>query len=764
MWTIWESNHVTHFFSQKRVIDNPKRGDASERVHSGRGPQDKGSNNLKKELGLFDVYCISTGAMFSSGFFLLPGLATAGGGPSTVLAYLIAGCLMIPSMFGIIELSTALPRAGGPYYFMDRSLGPAMGMVTGLGSWMALVLKSAFALVGMGAYLAAAPGLAQYLTHGAAETQWLIKALAVVWTVVFAGLNIFGAKESTFLQKILVVGLLAILGFFVLQGFWYIYEWMSWEDLSAQYSPFLHERNGLHGLISTVGLVFISFAGLTHVTSVSEEVKRPERNLPLGMILSLATATAVYVLGVFILVAVLDPESLRGDLTPVATAADTISKWIPSAAGVILVTLAAIAAFASTGNAGILSASRYPLALARDKLMPARLGKLGRFHTPTHAILITGAATILLILALSTEALAKLGSSFNLLVFGLINLAVIVMRESRIESYDPGFRVPFYPFLPIAGVLVSGWLIVEMGWLTSLFSLGVVTLGLAWYFRYARPKISRFGAIHHVFERLGRYRHPELQTEFREIIKEKGLREEDPYDDIVGRAEVFDHAPGKSFEDIVNRAAESLAGRVAMDAGRIAEKLIETGRYGGAPISHGVALLHFRSPRVEHSEMVISRARENVCVFLPTDDPSQSSKTSCSVFGVLVLVSPDDKPAQHLRILAELAARVENRSFVDALRRIENPRKLKEVLLRDTRFLELFIGTERKNTPPLAGKQIREIDIPTGAFVAMVHRGEKIFEPVGETELKKGDRLTLIGKQAAIDRLYKRYVDPDQVD
>lgn len=273
------------------------------------------------------------------------------------------------------------------------------------------------------------------------------------------------------------------IGFFILQGFWYIYERMSWADLSEQYSPFLHERNGLHGLISTVGLVFISFAGLTHVTSVSEEVKRPERNLPLGMILSLATAAAVYVLGVFILVAVLGPESLRGDLTPVATAADSISKWIPSAAGVILVTLAAIAAFASTGNAGILSASRYPLALARDKLMPAGLEKLGRFRTPTRAILITGAATIVLILALSTEALAKLGSSFNLLVFGLINLAVIVMRKSRIESYDPGFRVPFYPFLPIAGVLVSGWLIVEMGWLTSLFSLGVVILGLVWDFR-----------------------------------------------------------------------------------------------------------------------------------------------------------------------------------------------------------------------------------------------------------------------------------------
>ena len=77
---------------------------------------------LKKELGLWDVYAISTGAMFSSGFFLLPGLATAYAGPSTVLAYLVAGILMIPAMLSMSELSTALPRAGGTYYFLDLSL------------------------------------------------------------------------------------------------------------------------------------------------------------------------------------------------------------------------------------------------------------------------------------------------------------------------------------------------------------------------------------------------------------------------------------------------------------------------------------------------------------------------------------------------------------------------------------------------------------------------------------------------------------------
>ena len=87
---------------------------------------------LKKSLTLFDVYAISTGAMFSSGFFLLPGLATAQAGPATVLAYFLAGVFILPAMFSAAELSTAMPRAGGAYYFLDRSLGPLAE--TGIGA------------------------------------------------------------------------------------------------------------------------------------------------------------------------------------------------------------------------------------------------------------------------------------------------------------------------------------------------------------------------------------------------------------------------------------------------------------------------------------------------------------------------------------------------------------------------------------------------------------------------------------------------------
>ena len=164
---------------------------------------------LKKTLTLFDVYAISTGAMFSSGFFLLPGLATAKAGPAAVLAYFLAGILILPAMFSAAELSTAMPKAGGAYYFLDRSLGPLAGTVGGLGTWLALVLKSAFALVGMGAYV------------NLLIPNVPIIPLAIGFALVFGAVNLFGAKGAGTFQLVLVMGLLAILTWFM-GGIFYI--------------------------------------------------------------------------------------------------------------------------------------------------------------------------------------------------------------------------------------------------------------------------------------------------------------------------------------------------------------------------------------------------------------------------------------------------------------------------------------------------------------------------------------------------------------
>ena len=695
---------------------------------------------LKKDLTLFDVYAISTGAMFSSGFFLLPGLAAAQAGPSVVLAYLFASLFILPAMFSVAELSTAMPRAGGAYYFLDRSLGPIVGTVGGLGTWLALVLKSAFALIGMGAYLALFFDIP-------------IKPLAVALTLGFMAVNIVGAKETSGLQRILVTALVVILGFFVIQGLAEVFTLGLGPIARDQFTPFL--PFGWEGLVGTIGFVFVSYAGLTKVASVSEEVQNPERNIPLGMILSLATATFIYVVGVYIMVAVLDPGELRSDLTPVATAATAFFDWLPQPVGLILIVVAAIAAFASTGNAGILSASRYPLAMARDRLVWPGFAELGRFGTPTRAIVSTGALMALCIVALDIEGIAKLASAFQLLLFSLLCVAVIVMRESRIEAYDPGYRSPLYPWMQIVGIVAPFWLIAEMGHLAILFTLGLVALCIGWYFYYARGRIERTGAILHTFARWGEGRFGGLDLELREILKEKGLRQEDPFDEVMARAKFIDFPNPVNFEQVVARAAEALSQRIGVPASRLTNEFLEGTQVGGTPVARGAALPHLRLPEVGRSEVVLVRCHHGVRVMEPTafvTDPGSKP----TVHAIFFLVSPEQNAGQHLRFLAQIATRVDEDDFLAGWLAAKDDQEIKEILLQHDRYLSLYL---RSGTASAAwiGHALRDISMPEGSLIALIRRDGSNIIPRGSTVLREGDRLTLLGDLEGIQELRNRF-------
>ena len=695
------------------------------------------STKLKKELTLFDVYAISTGAMFSSGFFLLPGLATAYAGPSTILAYLLAGILVLPAMFSKAELCTAMPKAGGTYYFLDRSLGPLAGTVGGLGTWLALVFKSAFALVGMGAYLVLFFDVP-------------VKPLAVVLTVAFAALNIFGAKETSTLQRVLVTVLLGVLLFFTVQGLVEVVS-MDAGAVGTQMRPFF--AFGFGGLISTIGMVFVSYAGLTKVASVAEEVQNPDRNIPLGMMLSLATATVVYVLGVLIMVAVLPPDALREDLTPVATAGEAFFSWLPEPYGLFLIVAAAIAAFASTGNAGILSASRYPLAMARDHLMPERLGRVGKFGTPTMAILATAGLILVFIVAFSAEGVAKLASAFSLLVFGLINLSVIVMRESRIASYAPGYRSPLYPWMQLAGIVVTVVLIPTIGVLSILFTVGVIAASIAWYFYYVSGHVAREGAIYHLFARLGKARYDELDDELGAIIEQKEIGEDAPFDELVARAHVIDLEEAFSLETLTREAADALAEHYNTDADAMTERFMERAVDGIMPVTDDAALLHDRSGEIGEPALVLVRCKSGVCV----DLGANGRDATPPLHAILFLISTRSDPRRHLRFLSTLARRLEEPSFMREWRSARDEQELKETLLHHERYLSLQL-VKNHRTEEFIGKPISEIDLPARVLVALVQRGDDTaIVPSGSTVLEAGDRLTVIGEPASINRLYELY-------
>lgn len=699
------------------------------------------NQRLKKDLGLFDVFAVSTGAMFSSGFFLLPGLAAAKAGPAVALAYLFAGVLILPAMFSQAELSTALPRAGGAYFFLDRSLGPMVGTIGGLGTYLALTLKTAFALIGIGAY-------------AAFFVELPIKTVAIALTVVFMIVNIVGAKETTALQRILVIILLVVLAFFTVEGMLYVAVEQPWATTKAQFEPFM--PFGIEGLLSTIGFVFVSYAGLTKVASVAEEVKNPDRNIPLGMMLSLGITSVVYVVGVLIMVAVLDAVELQSDLTPVATAADAFFQWLPSPIGLILIVAAALAAFASTGNAGLLSASRYPLAMARDHLLPATFARLGRFRTPVPAIVATGGLMAFFILVLDEEGIAKLASTFQLFIFILVNLAVIVMRESRIPSYDPGYRSPLYPWMQIFGIITCIMLIVYMGWLAMVFTVGIVVGCLIWYYQYAHSHVERHGAIYHWFHRLGRRQYEGLDREFRGILKEKGLREEDPFDEIVARSFVLDVTEETVFDAIIEQASEQLAKRLPATAQEIEERFKQGTLTGSTPVTRGVALPHFRTTLVEQAELVLVRSKHPIAI--PADDVlTPEVEPDQDVHAVFFLVSPENNPGQHLRILAQIAGRVDESGFSETWSTARDAQALREVLLRDERFLTIRVLPD---TPAhiLEGKALKDLHLPKGSLVALVRRGHSTIIPSGTTVLQRGDRLSIIGEPDVLRELFKQYV------
>lgn len=701
---------------------------------------------LEKNLGLADVYAVSTGAMFSSGFFLLPGIAAAETGPSVFLAYMVAGLLILPTMFSVGELSTAMPRAGGTYYFIDRSMGPLMGTIGGYGSWLALVLKSAFALIGMGAYI----GIFYELP---------IVPVAIILTLAFGLLNIVGAKETTFLQKLLVAVLVTIMFFYIAQGIFSVFRIDFVQVTREQFTPLF--INGVGGFLATIGMVFVSYAGLTKVASISEEVRDPDRNIPLGMFLSLLTAMVVYVVGVYIMVALLEPAELRSDLTPVATAGEVFLGWLPEPAGLVLVVIAAIAAFASTGNAGIMSASRYPMAMARDRLIAPVFSHINRFGTPAKAITGTALLMIFFIVAFDVAAVAKLASAFQLLLFGLLNFAVIVMRESRIEEYDPGYRSPLYPWMQIAGMVLSLVLIMEMGLLSIIFTAAVCVFSVGWYYYYAHSHVEREGAIFHVHARLGKRRYRGLEHEMRAILREKGLREEDPYEEIVARSMVIDEADAsEGYLAIIRAASDKLAKRLDLDRQELFELFCNVNRSGAIPIGRGVALNHLRIEHEIHPEMVLVRIPEGI-----TLDPDHFETLSyhgenaeSKIQAVIFLVSSQLHAGQHLRTIAHIAEMVDSGHFMDRWLSAKDERELREVMLRDERFLNVVLNKE-DGSSELIGKKISGIDLPGESLVTIIRRDGEIIIPHGNTILQEGDELSIIGQINDIETI-KKWKDP----
>ena len=437
--------------------------------------------DLERDLGLASVISISMGAMIGSGIFILPGIAMGEAGPAVIVAFILAAVLVLPAGLSIAELGTAMPEAGGDYIYIERGIGPAAGTIAGLGTWLMLMLKGALALFGGMFYLNAVLALPS-------ET-----AAALVIGTILIGVNIFGVKQTGQLQTVLVTGMIVILvGFIAL-------TLPSVE--SGNYDNFFQE--GSAGVFTATATVLVSYAGVTKIAAAAEEIENPGRNLPLGLLLSLGATTVLYALIVFVLVGIVDAGDLAGSNIPMALAVDPLFGFV----GVALIVAAAMAALISTANAGVLTASRYPLALSRDELLPGFFATVSeRFRTPVTAILVTGVAMLAFIVTLDITQIAKAAGSFQIIVYILVNVALIAFRERDLDWYDPDFLTPGYPWLQLFGVFSGVFIITRMDPLPIVGGLALLIGGLLWYVYYAREGVEREGVAVDVARRAaGRY-------------------------------------------------------------------------------------------------------------------------------------------------------------------------------------------------------------------------------------------------------------------
>ena len=444
------------------------------------------SDTLERKLGLFSVVIISLSAMIGSGLFVLPALAMLemGGGTHPVggvwLAYLIAALLVLPGAISKSELSTAMPSSGGSYVYVERTFGPLVGTIAGLGLWANFMLKSAFALIGFKAYL--------WVIEDLIGIDINLETASLALLVIIVAINILGVKRIKKIQTPIVMFstfyLLSLCAYAV------VTQDLDWNGVTSR-----EAFGSWDDVASTSAFVFVSYAGVTKIAAVGGEIKNPERNMPYGILLSLLFSCLLYVTVTMVMAAAVDPsEYMHGDHgaseDPVYIFAEAVGGGTVGAIAAVL----AVVTMTSMALAGILASSRFPFAMARDKLLPQFLENVhGKYGTPHWAIVGTGIAMGLAIIFLPVHDVAELASGFQIMAFMLINACVIVLRSSS-EShawYHPEWKTPWllYPLIQLFGIFGGGTLLYFMGTKSLIGAIVAIILGTIIFRSYGKDRV-----------------------------------------------------------------------------------------------------------------------------------------------------------------------------------------------------------------------------------------------------------------------------------
>ncbi len=410
-------------------------------------------HKLVRSLGLLDIVMIGIAAMIGGAIFVLTGPAIGLAGSAVLLAFIINAIITLFTAMGYAELGSAMPEAGGGYLWIREGLPRPNAFISGWMAWLAHIIAGSLYSVGFGSFFVSFLQMTNILTMDSLFNFIPIdKLIAIASIALFAIVNIRGTSETGKIGTVVtMVQLVAIISV-IIAGFWSMSSNPDWQSNFADFMP-----TGLTGLISAMGLTFIAFEGYEVIVQSGEEVKNPRRNIPRAIFIFLAVVVVMYCLVAFVSIGAIFPDTdpawqfigQNGDLG-ISKAAELFMPY-----GGFIVLVGGLVSTLAALNATTFSSARVAFAMGRHYNLPHKLGEIHpKFKTPSISVILSCTIMAVMAYALPLELIAQASAVIFLLLFTQVNVAVITIRRMYGDRLDYGFKTPFFPIIPITGIIL----------------------------------------------------------------------------------------------------------------------------------------------------------------------------------------------------------------------------------------------------------------------------------------------------------------------
>jgi amino acid transporter/nucleotide-binding universal stress UspA family protein len=408
---------------------------------------------LSRDLGFFDITMIGVGAMIGAGIFVLTGVAAQEAGPALILAFLLNGIVTTFTAMSYAELGSAFPEAGGGYLWVKEGLGGANGFLSGWMSWFAHAVAGSLYGLGFGHFAVKMWNLAGIPLLGISEGMWVLGFTTLI-IAFFTTVNYRGASETGMVGNVVTIAKVIILGLFVIFGLIALAQVDNWSQrFSEDFLP-----NGSGGVLIAMGLTFIAFEGYEIIAQSGEEVVDPKRNIPRAIFVAISIVVVIYIAVAFVSIGAIDPpdgllpHEFLGEKKETAIV-EAAGQFMP--AGMVLLLISGLASTMSALNATTYSSSRVSFAMGRDHNLPNVFARIHPVrHTPHLAVILSGLFMVTMAWLLPIEDVAASADIMFLLLFLQVNLAVMTLRQ-KMPHLDRGFVIPWFPLVPIVGLLTN---------------------------------------------------------------------------------------------------------------------------------------------------------------------------------------------------------------------------------------------------------------------------------------------------------------------